>query len=225
MTRVIQVFARAPVPGRSKTRLVPALGEPGAAALHGRLVLRVLDTLFAAQPRLRNPRVELWCAPDTTHPFFQLCIRRYPLYLRAQVGEDLGSRMQFALEDAVERQERPVLVGTDSPSITADALMAAFAAIDAAPASGSRDAAAADIVLLPTEDGGYALIGASRCDSSLFDAMQWSTGSVYAESCRRIERLGWRRHALPLGWDVDRPEDLDRLRAAAPELFDALEVR
>lgn len=225
MTRVLQVFARAPVPGRSKTRLAPMLGEQGAATLHGRLVLRLLDTVFTALPRLGYPRVELWCAPDATHSFFQACVRRYPLYLREQDGEDLGSRMQFALDDALERQERPVLVGTDSPSITADALAAAFHAIDPVPASAYRSASVADIVLLPTEDGGYALIGASRCDRSLFDAMPWSTGSVFAESCRRIDRLGWRHLALPAGWDVDRPEDLDRLRATAPELFDALEVR
>ena len=225
MTRVIQVFARAPVPGRAKTRLAPMLGDEGAAALHGRLVLRLLDTVYEALPRLGNPRIELWCAPDAMHSFFEACARRHALELRGQVGDDLGSRMQFALEDALLRHDRPVLVGTDSPSITSDVLVAAFDAIDPLPASSPAPACVADIVLLPTEDGGYALIGASRCDRSLFDAMQWSTGSVFSESCRRIKRLGWRLAALPTGWDVDRPEDLERLRATAPELFEALAFR
>ena len=120
---------------------------------------------------------------------------------------------------------RPVLVGTDCPSITAEALAAAFDAIDPAPGSASAPASASDLVLLPTEDGGYALVGASRIDRSLFDAMPWSTEAVYAQTCVRADRLGWQLHALPTGWDVDRPEDIERLRATAPELFHPLEVR
>jgi rSAM/selenodomain-associated transferase 1 len=223
MTRVLQVFARAPVPGQSKTRLAPMLGESGASELHARLVLRLLDLVAEALPRLGNPSVELWCAPDATHPFFDRCARRYPLRLRVQRGDDLGHRMHDALDDALQRQDRPVLVGTDCLSITADALAAAFDAIDPPPDAGMSTAS--DIVLLPTEDGGYALIGAARNDRSLFDAMAWSTDTVHAQTRLRVQRLGWRLHALPVGWDVDRPEDLDRLRAAAPELFDETEIR
>jgi uncharacterized protein len=225
MTRVLQVFARAPVPGQAKTRLAPMLGEAGAAAFHARLVLRMLDIVFDALPRLGRPRVELWCAPDSTYPFFDGCARRHPLQLRVQRGEDLGDRMHGALDDALQRHDRPVLVGTDCPSITADALAAAFDAIDPARGPGVASSGASDIVLLPTEDGGYALIGAARNDRSLFDAMPWSTDTVYAQTRLRVDRLGWRLHALPTGWDVDRPEDLDRLRAIAPELFENLEPR
>ena len=225
MTRVLQVFARAPVPGRAKTRLAPLLGEEGAAELHARLVLRLLDTVFDALALLRDPRVELWCAPDATHPFFDACARRHPLHLRAQQGDDLGQRMHHALDDALKRAERPVLVGTDCPSLTAAALAAAFDAIDPAPGSSPAPVSASDLVLLPTEDGGYALVGASRIDRSLFDAMPWSTDAVFAQTCLRVDRLGWQLHALPAGWDVDRPEDIERLRATAPELFHVLEVR
>ena len=223
MTRVLQVFARAPVPGQSKTRLAPMLGKVGASELHARLVLRLLALVTEALPRLGNPRVELWCAPDPEHPFFDTCARRHPLQLRAQRGDDLGHRMYHALDDALRKQDRPVLVGTDCLSITVEALSAAFDAID--PAPGADASSASDIVLLPTEDGGYALIGAARNDRSLFDAMEWSTDNVYAQTRLRMDRLGWRLHALPVGWDVDRPEDLDRLRAIAPELFDTLDIR
>ena len=121
MTRVLQVFARAPVPGQCKTRLAPVLGEAGASGLHARLVLRLLGLVTEALPRLGNPRVELWCAPDTAHPFFDRCARHHRLLLRTQQGEDLGQRMYGALDDALGRQGRPVLVGTDCLSITADA--------------------------------------------------------------------------------------------------------
>ena len=113
MTRVLQVFARAPVPGQCKTRLAPALGPAGASGLHERLVLRLLGLVTEALPRLGNPRVELWCAPDTTHPFFDMCARRHRLRLRTQHGDDLGHRMYAALDDALGRQGRPVLVGTE----------------------------------------------------------------------------------------------------------------
>jgi rSAM/selenodomain-associated transferase 1 len=225
MTRVLQVFARAPVPGQSKTRLAPRLGDAGAAELHARLVIRLLDTVFDALPRLGHPRVELWCAPDSTHPFFDRCARRHPLHLREQQGDDLGHRMHGALDDALGRRDWPVLVGTDCLSITADALAAAFDAIDPLPGPDAATRSASDIVLLPTEDGGYALIGAARNHRSLFDDMPWSTDAVQAQTRLRIDRLGWRLHALPTGWDVDRPEDLERLRAVAPELLDALEPR
>ncbi len=211
MNRVLQVFARAPVPGQCKTRLVPALGAEGAAELHRRLLLRTLDAAFEAGRRLGGVRVELWCTPGTDHPFFRSCADRQALGLRVQRGYDLGARMHEALADAIGQGALPLLVGTDCPSLDAALFEQAFAAIESP--------RAADVVLLPTEDGGYALIGGSRCDRSMFEGVPWSTDTVFTETRARIERLGWRMHALPVTWDVDRPADLDRLRRQAPQLL------
>lgn len=226
MKRVLQVFAKAPVPGEVKTRLHPALGAQGATDLHRVLVERTLGLACS----LCDPRapglcaIELWCAPDDAHPFFRDCAHRFGVTLRVQQGADLGERMHFALADALARGALPVLIGTDCPSLTAAHLAEAFAAIDArSGAPGHLDAEAqgntADLVLLPTEDGGYALIGAARIDPRLFSAVAWSSPAVFEQTLARVAHLGWRLHRMATGWDLDRPEDLPRLHTLAPHLL------
>jgi len=201
----VAVFAKAPVPGEVKTRLVPALGEQGAAALHQALVTCAIETAVGAGI---GP-VELWCAPDADHPFFAECGRRYGVTLMHQGGGDLGGRMQRAFEALLRESGRALLVGSDIPAMTPDYLRAA----DAALAEGY------DAVLGPAEDGGYVLIGLSRVDAGLFENIRWSVLDVLAVTRSRIARLGWRHLELPTLWDVDRPEDLQRERVR--ELFDS----
>jgi rSAM/selenodomain-associated transferase 1 len=193
----VMVFARAPTPGEAKTRLIPALGEAGAAALHRRLVTR---TLRAAADALIGP-VELWCTPDTGDPFFIDCERRLGVSLHAQGEGDLGSRMRRAFESALARAPRAILVGSDIPALSAQYLRDA----DQALVRGD------EIVIGPAEDGGYALIGLSRCDPDLFRDIPWGGPEVLSETRRRTTALSWRLSELPALWDVDRPEDLERL--------------
>jgi len=225
MKRVLQVFAKAPVAGQVKTRLHPALGSDGAAALQRALIERTLSLATAACPGTVS-EIELWCAPHTTHPFFAECAQRFPVALRTQPPTDLGLRMRHALADALARDCLPVLIGTDCPALTVAELAQAFDALHGSEAEGVESAfCAADIVLLPTEDGGYALIGARRLDAALFDGIAWSTSEVFAQTRSRIAALGWRLHELETGWDVDRPDDLARLRELAPALLDHIESR
>ena len=104
------VFARAPVPGRAKTRLIPALGAAGAARLAARLTEHALSAAKAA----RLGPVELWCAPDSAHRFFADCARRYGVALRPQGAGDLGARMHRALA----RSAPAILIGSDIPAMT-----------------------------------------------------------------------------------------------------------
>jgi rSAM/selenodomain-associated transferase 1 len=193
----VMVFARAPTPGEVKTRLIPALGEAGAAALHRRLVTH---TLGAAADALIGP-VELWCTPDTGDPFFFDCERRLGVSLHAQGQGDLGSRMRRAFESALARAPRAILVGSDIPALSAQYLRDA----DRALVRGD------EIVIGPAEDGGYALIGLSRCDPELFRDIPWGGPEVLSKTRRRATALSWRLSELPALWDVDRPEDLERL--------------
>ena len=197
------VFARAP--GEAKTRLIPALGEAGVAALHRRLVMHCLR---AARDSRLGP-VELWCAPDTSDPFFRECERRLGASLHAQGDGDLGARMQRAFESALAGAERAILVGSDIPALSPRYLRDA----DQALARGD------DAVIGPAEDGGYALIGLSRCDPELFRDIPWGGSEALVETCRRIAALGWRLSELPALWDVDRPEDLERLSEDMRESF------
>jgi uncharacterized protein len=191
------VFARAPQPGAVKTRLIPLLGAEGAAALHVRLVKRALATARAAAFRA----IELHCAPDGADPFFRFCEGHYGAALAAQADGDLGARMQAAFEAALASRERVLLIGADCPALTARYLRQADRAL--------RDGY--DTVLGPSEDGGYVLIGLTRCDAKLFTGIAWGEDGVLAETRARLTALGWRwRELVPL-WDIDRPEDYARL--------------
>jgi rSAM/selenodomain-associated transferase 1 len=193
----VMVFARAPQPGEAKTRLIPALGKAGAAELHSRLVVHCLRA--AADARI-GP-VELWCTPHTSDPFFRECQRSLGVSLYAQGGGDLGARMRRAFESALARSRHAILVGSDIPALSVQYLRDA----DRALAQGD------DVVIGPAEDGGYVLVGLSRCDPELFRGIPWGGSEALAETRRRIAGLSWRSSELPVLWDVDRPEDLERL--------------
>jgi len=195
--RVI-VFAKAPVPGAAKTRLIPALGADGAARLHARLVERALETACAAH---LGP-VELCCAPDRAHPFFAACAARFGAVLTDQGAGDLGERMHRALAAKLPA----VLIGADCPAMTADYLREAAAAL----------AAGLDVALGPAEDGGYVLVAANRIRPDAFARIGWGGPDVMAEQRSRLREGSWRWRELAPLWDVDRPEDLARIRSGIP---------
>jgi rSAM/selenodomain-associated transferase 1 len=195
------VFARAPEPGRTKTRLVPRLGEGGAAVLAARLATRMLQVATAA----RLGPVALHAAPDTSHPFFALCARRFGVVLAPQVDGDLGVRMQAALVATLAHAPAALLVGTDIADAGADDLRAAADLL-------ADDAV--DAVLGPVADGGWWAIGVRAPPPlALFDAVPWGTAAVFEATCANAVRCGLRVAVLPVRHDVDTPDDLDRLAA------------
>jgi len=195
----ILVFARAPLPGRAKTRLAPRLGAWGAARLQARLTRRALATAVAA----RCGDVELHGTPRARNGFFLLCARRTGAVLRAQRGADLGERMARAFRGALRRRRAVLLIGSDCPELRPRDLRKALRLLRGGHAA----------VLAPAEDGGYALIGLARHRPGLFREIEWGGADVFARTARRLDALGLRWRALRMVWDVDRPADLDRLRA------------
>lgn len=193
----ILVFAKPPVPGYSKTRLIPALGEYGAAELHKRLVKHTLTT---ATDAALCP-VELWCASDINHPFFQQCQQRFPLSLHLQRGADLGERMANALESALRHCRYAILIGTDCPATTAENLHTAITALKQGH----------DCVLRPAQDGGYVLIGLSKPNQFIFQNVNWGSDKVMQTTRESLKRIVWHWHEMDTTWDVDRPEDLKKL--------------
>ncbi|MFM9968469.1 MAG: TIGR04282 family arsenosugar biosynthesis glycosyltransferase [Burkholderiales bacterium] len=193
----VMLFARAPVPGQCKTRLIPALGANGAALLHQKLVRRALASACEANPA----SVELWCEPDTTHAFFSACARDFPIRLFAQSGKDLGERMHNALVHALQHYQRALLIGSDIPGIDAAYLRAAAVALARSPA-----------VFGPAEDGGYVLVGLNTPAQELFRDITWGGPRVMSQTRQRLRSLDWRAEELATLWDLDRPEDLARLR-------------
>ncbi len=192
----ILIFAKAPQPGRVKTRLVPALGEAGACALHARLLRHTVHGLCGAA----LAPVELWCAPDCDHPAFAELARAYPVALFSQQGADLGQRMAHAAAQALERAPRVLLVGTDAPALLPGHLQQALSALDEA-----------EVAMVPAEDGGYVLLGMRDRVPGLFERMPWGTDQVAELTRSRCADLGLVLRELETLWDVDRSEDLVRL--------------
>jgi rSAM/selenodomain-associated transferase 1 len=190
----IAIMAKAPVAGLAKTRLVPALGAEGAAALAAKLIEHTAGICTAAA----TGPVTLWTTPDEHHQLFAAMREKHGLVLARQPKGDLGARMHAAVVAA----GGPVLVvGTDCPAMTAEHLR------EAAEALRGHDA-----VAIPAEDGGYVLIGLRAPQPGLFRAMEWSTAAVMAETRRRMRALGLSCRELPPLWDVDSPDDLARLQ-------------
>lgn len=201
---LIAVYARAPVPGEAKTRLIPALGPGGAAVLHARLVKRMLGEAKSADI---GP-VELWCTPDDTHPFFAHCATRFDIALKTQGQGDLGERMTQTIADGLGRADSVLLVGSDIPDLSAAHLVRACDAL-----------AASDAVFIPAEDGGYVLVGMARPHAALFKGIGWGGPQVMQATRDRAAAAGLRLVELEPLRDLDRPDDL---RWIAPALLDGL---
>jgi rSAM/selenodomain-associated transferase 1 len=195
-TCTVAVFAKAPVPGAAKTRLIPELGAVAAARLHLSLVQQALETALAADVG----RVELWW----TQPHAELSELAHTLNVevRAQCSGELGSRMADSFDRLLAQAPFAILVGSDCPARSAEDFRNARAELDAQ----------CHAVFGPTEDGGYHLIALRDFHSAVFRQIDWGTERVMQQTRSRVRALGWRWHELPMRWDVDRPADLDRLR-------------
>lgn len=172
----IIIFAKAPVPGEVKTRMCPPLAPDEAASLHGSLVMDAVERTRS----LRGFDIFLACSPGMDHPFFQTLAARHHIRLCDQVGADLGQRMDHALTAAFNHgYAHALLAGTDIPNLTARHYERAKALLQTT-----------DVVLGPTEDGGYYLVGAKRPVPALFADIPWSTGEVLTQSRARADGAG-----------------------------------
>jgi rSAM/selenodomain-associated transferase 1 len=200
-TRIL-LFAKAPVPGRAKTRLIPALGALGAARLHEQLLRDTVARLAVGLDGSMDTRLELWCAPDTAHPLFQELAATYGLELHRQSDGDLGDRLLAGCTDALRRADGAVLIGSDCPDLGPAQLAQAVLALQTP---------GVDAVLGPALDGGYVLLGLRRAAPGLFTEMPWGQDRVAELTRERMRLLGWCWRELPALRDVDRPEDLELL--------------
>lgn len=191
----VVIMARAPVPGRTKRRLIPAIGAERAAALHRAMIRRAVTTALASGVG----QVELWCTPGAGHEVFRTLQSETPIVLHTQTGPDLGARMHAAVG---ARPGAVVVIGTDCPFLEPDDLVRA---------AGALRFAGADVVLAPAFDGGYVLIGMDRPRPELFAGVEWGTGRVLAQTRERARAVGLRLLELEARRDVDRPEDLEAL--------------
>lgn len=196
MSTAVIVFAKAPVPGLAKTRLAPALGPDGAAALAARMLRHALAQAGAAGI---GP-VELCAAPDARHPVLRAAAAACGAALTEQGDGDLGQRMHRALARSLARHRAALLIGTDAPALDAAVLRQA--------AQRLQDH---DLVFVPALDGGYALVGQRQADARCFAGMRWSHDQVMDETRQRLRAAGLRWAELPPVADIDVPADLAQL--------------
>ena len=179
----LSIFARLPVPGKVKTRLIPALGEEGAARLYAKLLALTVEVA-----RESGLEFELRVTGGEIGAFQGLFGEDVPVV--EQGDGDLGARMA--------RVEAPALIiGSDCPGITAPLLRAAAGALE------DRR-----VVLGPANDGGYYLIGYREPVPFLFEDMEWSTPRVLPETLARLAARGHGPAILPELADIDTAEDL-----------------
>lgn len=200
------LFTRYPQPGMAKTRLIPVLGEAGAATLSQQMTEHTLAQVQALQ-RLEPIEVEIRFAGGTVE-----LMRRWlgeSWHYVPQGEGDLGDRLLRSLQSAVARgASHTVIIGTDCPELTAALLQQAFTALTQV-----------DLVLGPAVDGGYYLIGLRQPMPALFQTICWSTDVVLQQTLAIAQQLQLTVSLLPPLSDVDRPEDLacwQRVSTAAP---------
>ena len=190
MTPEIAIFARWPEPGKAKTRLIPALGEQGAADVYARLLEMTVHE-----------------ARESGLPFHLRVTGDDPARFKAWLGENLDVRDQGDGDLGAKLARVPVpgiMIGSDCPGLTAALLREAASVLP------NRDA-----VIGPAQDGGYWLLGLKEPCPELFADMAWSTPEVFPETLRRLEAAGISPHLLPELVDIDTGDDLD----AWPELL------
>ena len=191
MRPVIILFAKAPIPGSVKTRLVPPLTASEAAELHDGFVCGTIERLRT----LGGFDLELHTDIETGR------WTEYGLPRALQTEGDLGLRMFRALESGLERgHPRAMIVGSDAPTLPLAHLELLLQS-------------AKDVALGPTEDGGFYAIACRRVDARMFDGVPWSAPDTLAATVDAARRCGLSVELGELWFDVDTPADLERLRA------------
>ena len=191
------VFAKAPEPGRVKTRLARHLGAAAACRAHEALVAHVLSRLAGCALTK-----ELWVAGDAGHPQVAVWSQRLGALVRVQPQGDLGDRMHAAVSACCAAGQPALIVGSDLPEIDVPYIERAAAALTAH-----------DLVLGPVEDGGYGLVGLKAPAPLLFSGIAWSTPTVLAETRSRADQLRLSVSELPTTWDVDGIDEWRRFLA------------
>ena len=197
------IMAKTPRPGEVKTRLCPPLSAAQAAELYRCFLLDKIEQVRA----LKEVTPAIAYVPAEARPTFQTLAPGFALV--AQRGDDLGARLANSFEEFLKNGFTAALaIDSDTPTLPIAFLEQALVLIWNP---------SVDLVLGPSEDGGYYLIGLRALHRELFEGIPWSTSQVLLETIRRAEERGLRIAQLPPWYDVDTPDDLERLKAVLEE--------
>jgi rSAM/selenodomain-associated transferase 1 len=206
--KAIVVFAKAPISGSVKTRLVPDVSPDDAALLHKAFVLDTLERLAG------HGLADVWlaCSPSKDHPFFMDLCDRFALKAFDQTGGDLGQRMKAGINFLCSRGYEKILVlGSDSPSLPLEMIDQVFELMEEK-----------KTVLGPSLDGGYYLLGLCGDAPDIFSGIEWGRSSVFYQTVERLKQNKLKYSLLPYWYDVDTIHDLRYLSiqlSTSPEDF------
>ena len=199
---VIILFTRVPVPGRAKTRLLPVLSAHECALLQEAMILDEAEGLGLLGLDLviyRSDEADNLADADSVNARFHLRVAEAAPGVRlcVQTGDDLGSRMESAI-DAELGRGAPwcMLLGSDLPLVDDNLIYEAIGAF------GNEDA-----LLCPSDDGGYWLVGLRRSCPALFEGKRYGTGSVFEEAYHACQSSGMGVAIGPVTRDIDTPDD------------------
>ncbi len=201
MSACLVVFAKDPIPGRVKTRLTSRITPDEAAKLYKAFSL---DIISNARKLKRNSvnNITVAYTPVGAEKTFRKLVGQSTNFF-PQKGRNLGERMKNAFKQSfAEGAKRVIIIGTDSPTLPTSYIQKAFDVLKKIP-----------IVIGPTFDGGYYLIGLSRQNDDIFDGIEWGTSRVFGQTLTRIKSLDKQLYILPPWYDVDTSEDLEFLRS------------
>lgn len=203
MKTCIAQFVKSPEYDQVKTRLQPPLSGAQAKQLHvnlARYVARETWQFCLANPALAA--MEIWSSAGGA--FAENLSQQFNLDHHRQKGANLGERLSTALDSALTRADAVVFIGSDCPFIDSDYLSVAL-----------RKLSQVDVVIGPACDGGYVLLGMKKPTPSVFEGIEWGSEKVFAQTVAKIEQLGLSFEILGELADIDRPEDLELLKASA----------
>jgi rSAM/selenodomain-associated transferase 1 len=199
-TNALVIMTKAPQPGRSKTRLVPPLSYDEAADLARALLVDQLENLA----RFEGARLFIAFTPKKAGGFFEGFIA-HGFTCFPQRGRSLGERMSYAFQHLfTKRFQNIILIGSDLPALSLTLFDQAYELLEKS---------AADIVLGPSADGGYYLVGLNRMHTTMFEGIRWSRNDVLAQTIQKLSAVGLKHELLPEGYDIDTADDLGRLQS------------
>lgn len=192
------IFAKTPVKGRVKTRLQKNLSQTNVLKLYKGFLL---ETVHQAK-KIKNCKRIIACYPDENHPYLKTLAKKFGFQLIKQHGRDLGERMKNAITDSLhDGYKKAVIIGCDSPTLPKEYIQEAFYVLNKK-----------NLVIGPSCDGGYYLIGVRGAALPIFNNIKWGTKDVLKETLKRIpKKILPSFHLLPFWYDIDTKDDLEFL--------------
>ena len=194
MKKALIIFSKSPTHGRVKTRLRPRLSHAQTGGLYRAFV----EDILSATQKLRGVTTFMACTPTSKDPFFKLLTDQYPVGLLEQRGNDLGTRMRNVFQEVLEAGfGKVVIIGSDSPTLPLEYIRKAFYFLSDH-----------DLVLGPSQDGGYYMIGCRKDIPAVFEGVPWGSDQVLSVTLNRVADHKLNCTLLPFWYDVDTPSDL-----------------